>query len=203
MLQNAIDANGQPSKNWNSKSHTFTILTVARLVHWKGLRLAAKAFITFNNDFKHTKFLIVGEGPEYGYLNKLFQKYGVSDQVIFTGTLSKIEFLKILPVGDVFLYPSFHHGQATVVLQAMIAGLPVVCLDCDAIGEMISNNCGIRIKPESPNQVVKELASALGRLAKHPQLRRQMGENAVNRIKQTYSWNIKGDEINHIYEKVI
>ena len=55
MPQNAIQSNDQPTKYWDSESSGFTVLTVARLVYWKGLRLAAKAFIALNKDLKHWK----------------------------------------------------------------------------------------------------------------------------------------------------
>lgn len=198
--QNAIRTTGQPTKNWCSELDTFTVLTVARLVHWKGIRLAAEAFVALNNRFKNARMIIVGEGPVYSDLIKLFQANNVSERVVFTGTLSKNEFLKVLTQGDVFLYPSFHHGQATVVLQAMVVGLPIVCLDCDAIGEMVSDSCGIKIRPKSPKQVVRDLVNALERLGRDPNLRRQMGYNAIKRVRMKYNWDVKGKQVCQIYE---
>jgi glycosyltransferase involved in cell wall biosynthesis len=146
--------------------------------------------------------IIVGEGPEYNNLIKLFKANNVLEKVIFTGTLTKNALKQILPRADVFLYPAFHHGQATIVLQAMAIGLPVVCLECDAIGEMVSDNCGIKVRPEHPIQVVEDLAEALAQLAKNSNLCKRMGENAHSYVQEKYDWDRKGEKLNQMYELI-
>jgi len=46
----------------------------------------------------------------------------------------------------IFLFPSFE-GAGMVVIEAMAAGLPVVCLDYSGPGEIVTDECGIKIKP--------------------------------------------------------
>ncbi len=44
----------------------------------------------------------------------------------------------------------------------MAAGLPTVCFDHAGAGEMISPECGIKIKPLSPERAIADIANAQG-----------------------------------------
>lgn len=207
MSQNAINVNEYirkytKVKNDNLAPDKFTVLLCARLIRWKGVTLGCKAFVKFYKNIKKGNMLIIGDGPEKKSLINIFKKNELLNRVTFLGQLPMEEFLKNLDKGDVFLYPCFHHGQATVVLQAMAKGLPILCLDCDAIGETVTEECGIKVKLSDPEQVVHDLAYAIELLAKDKELRRRLGEGARKRVEQIYNWDIKGEQINQIYQKI-
>ncbi len=90
-----------------------------------------------------------------------------------------------------------------VVLEAMASGLPVVCLDYGGPGEMVTEECGIKVKPVTPEQTIEDLADALLKLANDPALRRRMGEAGRKRVEEVYSWEKKGEFIKKMYEKVL
>jgi glycosyltransferase involved in cell wall biosynthesis len=71
------------------------------------------------------------------------------------------ELLSNMESHDVFLFPSLRYGGGAVVIEAMAAGKPVVCLDTGGPGMHITDDWGFKIIPRSPRDAVLELASAL------------------------------------------
>jgi glycosyltransferase involved in cell wall biosynthesis len=104
---------------------------------------------------------------------------------------------------DVFLFPSLHESGGMAPLEAMTAGLPVVCLDLGGPGVSVTAECGIAVPPTTPERVVDAMASALLRLARDPELRRRMGIAARHRATQVYSWEAKAKAIMDVYQRLL
>ena len=89
-----------------------------------------------------------------------------------------------------------------VVVEAMAAGLPVICLDHGGPGLIATPECAIMIEPRSEAYVVEKLAKAIERLAQDPELRRRMGEAGRKRAEAEFSWEVLGERMNAIYKGV-
>ncbi|RKY40636.1 MAG: hypothetical protein DRP81_09160, partial [Candidatus Omnitrophota bacterium] len=59
--------------------------------------------------------------------------------------------------------------------------------------------CGIKVKVETPEQVVNDLASALKRLALDNDLRYKLSQGAKKRAAY-FAWDRKGEIIKNIYK---
>ena len=102
---------------------------------------------------------------------------------------------------DVFLFPSLRDGGGTVVIEAMAAGKPVICLDNGGPGMHINEECGIKITPESPQQAVFDIANALEELYENAERRAELGKSARKRAEELYLWDKLGDRLRDIYNK--
>jgi glycosyltransferase involved in cell wall biosynthesis len=89
-----------------------------------------------------------------------------------------------------------------VLLEAMSQGKPVVCLDLGGPGEIVSEECGFKIRPSDPEQVGTDLAAALARLEKDPQLREIMGEAGRRRVLERFDWDKRGEVMLELYDRV-
>jgi len=197
-----INLNELP-KNSLSKYKDFPIiLSAARLVYFKGFRLSIESFALFLKIFPNYKLIIVGDGPEKAILEMIARKRNIINEIVMTGRLPRTEVLKYIISCDIFLYPSFAAGDL-VVPEVLAAGKPIICLDFGGPGEMVTNECGIKIKAKSPRQVINDLAKALELLASDEQLRKNLGEGARRRAEEVFNWDIKGEQINRIYQKII
>lgn len=178
------------------------ILSAGRLIHLKGFDLSLKAFDLASRKSKGLEMIIIGNGPDMKRLQGLCKELGLSDKVTFTGYLSNSEVLEYMAESDIFLYPSLKEAGAWVLFEAMSTGMPVICLDIAGPAEIVSEDCGIKIKPDTPEQTVKELAAAIIRLIENPELRKKMGEAGRKRVLEHYTWEKKGELIRRIYEEV-
>ena len=104
---------------------------------------------------------------------------------------------------DVFLFPSLRDGGGAVVVEAMSAGKPVACLDVGGPGLHITDECGIKVTPLSPQSVVRDLAEALERLYLDEDLRLILGKAARERAEREYHWDRLGERLMKIYQETI
>jgi glycosyltransferase involved in cell wall biosynthesis len=181
----------------------FTVLSVGRLLQWKGFALAIKAFAIFHQAFPNSQHWIVGDGPEIAKLTELAISLGLSGCVHFTSTLSRGDYLARLRCIDVLLYPSLHEPGAFVIVEAMAAGKAVVCLDLGEPALQVTDDTGIKVPALSPQQAVRDLAAALNRLASDPGLRVRLGQAARHRVEEHFNWDKKGALMMDIYRKAI
>jgi glycosyltransferase involved in cell wall biosynthesis len=185
-----------------SPSPNIVILSIGRFIYCKGFSLTIRAFAGLAQQCPDARLVLVGRGVEYAKLRRLVSENGIEDRVEFRDWVPRAEVLKFMQLADIFLFPSYE-GGGMVVLEAMTAGKPVVCLDTGGPGEAVTEECGIKVRIENVDQIVQDLSNALYRLAENPTLRSKMGEAAKRRVHQFYDWDRKGEKIKQIYESVL
>ena len=103
----------------------------------------------------------------------------LSEHVQLCGPIPRAEMQKQYAWADVFLLPSLCEGSATVVYEALSAGLPVICtfntgsVVCDGVE-------GYIVPIRNPDAIVEKLLY----LANHPSVLSEMSASAIDRAKQ-------------------
>lgn len=80
------------------------------------------------------KLMMVGDGPERADAERLCEKLGITDKVIFFGNSHEID--KILCFSDLFLLPSLTESFGLAALEAMASGVPVISSNTGGIPEV-------------------------------------------------------------------
>jgi len=191
------------SKTEKKDNNKFKVLSTGKLLPIKGFSLAIKAFKIFSDKFPETKFEIIGDGPELICLKNLVQQLRIKDKVQFKNWKPRDKFLAELASCDVFLFPSLRDGGGQVVVEAMAAGKPVICLDIAGPGFHIENDWGIKIKPDFPEKAIKEMAEALEKLYFDKELRIRLSKAARERAEKFYHWDRLGESLLKIYQSVL
>ncbi len=73
------------------------------------------------------RLLIVGDGPVRDELEAHAERLGISDRVTFTGMIMPEEVGEYYHIGDVFVNASTSETQGLTYVEAMAAGLPMLC----------------------------------------------------------------------------
>ena len=178
----------------------FRVLTAGSLLRIKGFGLAIRAFGEFAGVHPAAKLSIIGSGPEEPRLRRLVHQTNLQNKVCFLGWKPHDVLLSEMASHDVFLFPSLRDGGGTVVIEAMAAGKPVVCLDVGGPSLHVTEETGIKVAAGSPQRAVRELAEALQRLYAHEELRVTLGNAARERAKQLYHWDRLGERLMEIYQ---
>ena len=181
---------------------TFRVVSLGRLLYWKGFDLGLRAFARFHRSYPNSEYLIVGDGPERDRLERMARVLGIGDKVIFCGAVSREQVLERWAEGNVLLFPTLHDSGGWVSLEAMAAGRPVVCLDLGGPGLQVTPDTGIKVKPASPEQVVEELAGALRMLVNDRTRCTQMGQAGRQRVHEYFNWDKKGPLMNAAYKSL-
>lgn len=99
------------------------ILNVGRLEKAKNHKLLLQAFSLIHERIPHN-LVIIGEGTLRNELQQQAIDLGISDRVIFTGTLNN-PYPWILHA-DLFVLSSLHEGLPNTVIEALVCNTPVV-----------------------------------------------------------------------------
>ncbi|OGF78959.1 hypothetical protein A2W54_03955 [Candidatus Giovannonibacteria bacterium RIFCSPHIGHO2_02_43_13] len=178
------------------KPYDYMVLMVSRLASEKNISIALQSLKDFIKEFPNAGLVIVGDGREKKKLQKKVIKLGIVKHVSFEGWQENIA--RYLRAADVFLVTSLYEGYGVSVIEAMIAGIPVVMTDVGIAGEVVEHNVSGIIVPVGS---MESITNALKRLFLDSALRKTLCENAFLSIKhlsnkETYikelkaSWNI-------------
>ena len=114
--------------------------------------MTIRAFAQFANRHSDVQFTIVGDDPERACFENLIRDLGLEKQVKGERWIPRQNLLALMRQGDTFLFPSLRDGGGAVVVEAMAAGKPVVCMDLAGPGMHVTEECGIKIPPRSPDE---------------------------------------------------
>jgi D-inositol-3-phosphate glycosyltransferase len=178
------------------------LLCVAPLAPNQGVDVAVRALA----DIPEAELVIAG-GPEHGKLRgdkayrallRLASDLNVRDRVIFHGGVSDAELPALLRSADLLVDAPTGEPFATVALEAMACGTPVVA---SAIGShldtIIDGTTGLLVPPGHPGMIAQRIRSLLA----SPMLLEGFGIAAVDRARARYSWDRIGQETLAIYER--
>lgn len=134
-----------------------TALFVGRLVPWKGVALALAAIA--RPELSGWELLVLGDGPDRPRLERIAQRLGVADRVVFEGRVERARVAEAINESSVLLYPSLHDAASWAVGEALVGGLPVVCLAVAGPLTLTRRaQGGVAVPPD--RQAVRALASA-------------------------------------------
>jgi len=134
------------------------IVTVGRLVPWKQIDHLIEALV----EIEGAGLVIVGDGPERHRLELLARAINLNDRVYFAGHRTKEETFGLMAACDLFVLNSTYEGFPHVVLEAMLAGLPVVATAAGGTPELVRDaENGLLIAPNSNGTLSKTLVRLL------------------------------------------
>ena len=142
----------------------------------------------------HDDWELIVAGPvNVKYKEYLLNKYRPVN-TRFIGELRHENALKVLSDCDLFILPSYSEGFPNVILEAMALGKPILSTAVGAIPEILSEGCGLLVRPRS----VLDLERGLRTLIPNTALREQIGAKAHRKVYSHYGI----DEIFRSYVEV-
>lgn len=191
---------GKPQKRTGEK---LELLFVGRLVPYKGADMAIDAISRLDERIRdRVHFTIVGDGSEKSNLEKQVHTLGLDTAVTFTGWVDQNETPRYYKQSDVFCFPSVREFGGAVALEAMAGGLPCLVADHAGLGEYVTDETGIKIKPTSREYLVNELAKKIRILYENREMVHRMSEKAIERVKE-FEWEAKAERMVEIYEELV
>lgn len=175
-------------------SPTLKVLYAGRLLYWKGISIALSAFSLFIKQGGKGIFTIVGDGEAKVFLQDLTKKLNIAHCVNFLPVVPREELFSIYKNNDVLLFPSFHDSGGNVVIEAMSARLPVICLKLGGPAVFVeSGKTGycIDVDSGSLDSVKQKIAKCLHSFNTNHELLDEMASASLHRSKTiTYEGQI-------------
>ena len=189
---NGIDLESLPPPLPHSSNGSARILSVGRLVPFKGfdqLIDACAELARRNLDFTCE---IVGDGPERERLQDKIDKQQLKSRVALHGSLPRESVFEKMRACDIFALASIveRNGASdvfpTVILEAMSAARPVVSTQVAGIPEsVVHGETGLLVPPGNATN----FAEALAQLIVDPALRERFGNAGRARVEQHFAIN--------------
>ena len=161
-------------------------LFVGRLLYWKGLHLAFSALARAWRTLPDVRLKIIGTGEDRAWLEARAREAGVTDLLEWVASTPHAEIAREYQQSLALLFPSLHDSGGMVVLEALAAGLPVICLDLGGPGAIATADCAMVIPARQGGEasVVEALADGMIRIATDAALRSRLAANAICRAQQ-------------------
>jgi glycosyltransferase involved in cell wall biosynthesis len=173
---------------------------VGELIPQKAHGLVIKALARLPEDQK-AELWIIGDGVERKKLQDICEAYNLDGRIRFFGKISREAVFHMLNSIDIFLFPGLKDSGGIAILEAMFLEKPVICLNLGGPGEIVTDQCGIKVKANTPDQVANDFALAIKRLADDPKLRRKMGKACRRRVEEVFDWEKKGFKMMKFYDE--
>ena len=177
------------------RSPHFRILFLGNLMERKGVSDLIEALAQEPMRGLDWRATLGGGGPIDFYRQKVDHLHLLS-RVDFPGWVDQRYASALLAASDVLVLPSYDEGLPLVILEALTAGVPVVCSPVGAIPEVLQHERNALFVQPGDSQ---ELAVALSRLGREPELRQRLAREGSALYDREFSLEIFGSRLVRIY----
>lgn len=204
-LPNGIElppADGGPERSFNSPGLRHandgpSIVVISRFSPEKGVDRAIRLFSCVLQAQPTATLHLIGDGPERGRLEQLAQTLGIASRVRWWGWQTKTR--PYLEMADALLLTSHTEGLPNVVLEAMVAGVPVAATRVGAVPQVLDEGgCGVLLDEDEacwPGQIAPLLVHSIARQA--------MIAAATTRLHERYDFAKRMQRVFTIYDRLM
>jgi glycosyltransferase involved in cell wall biosynthesis len=169
------------------------LLAVCRLERQKGLDIALRALAVVRAGHPDVELVVLGEGPERGPLESLARELRVPVHLL--GRVPDVA--AWLRRATMLVHPVRWEGFGLAVLEAMVAGVPVVASRVSSLPELVvDGETGVLVEPDDPGALAEGVERALAAPA-------QLGKAGAQRAKEQFSVARMTDATVALYESVL
>jgi glycosyltransferase involved in cell wall biosynthesis len=187
VVYNGIEANHTPPPPCPDSIRGIEpyAVCVANLRPIKGQLYLLRAVNILRRQFPSLRAVLVGQDFTSGRLFQAAEKESLTGTFLWTGFLSDVR--GVLAGASAFVLPSLTEGMPTAILEAMLAGLPVVASNVGGIPELVEEDeTGFIVPPGDPQAIAERLAFIL----REPEKARIMGERGRARAEKCFGMEV-------------
>jgi glycosyltransferase involved in cell wall biosynthesis len=174
-------ASHTPNKKITASSETKWLGCIAELHTTKGLTYAIEAVSELIQEKKDVLFIIISEGEKRKELEALIKERGLAEKVFLPGYIQNAAAL--LKAFDIFILASISEAFGYVLLEAGLAGLPIVATRVGGIPEIITDEeTGLLVSPRDS----QALAEKISVLLSDPEKRILLGNALKEKIARDF-----------------
>jgi glycosyltransferase involved in cell wall biosynthesis len=156
--------------------------TVAELHPVKGLIYAIEAIKTLRETYANIRYVVLGEGQMRKRLESQIAENNLQKTVFLLGHIKEAP--RYGKAYDIFLLPSLSESFGIAILEAGLAGIPVIATRVGGIPEIVTDKeTGLLVPPKDPAAIAHSIASLL---ADEPR-RKELGAALRRKIENEFT----------------
>lgn len=172
-------------------------LAVGTLEPRKNLKNLFLAFAASRKATTEQLVVVGGQGWLFDETEALLKKLGLGSRVILTGYVPKGELPVLYSGAKLFVFPSHYEGFGMPVLEAMLAGTPVICSNTSSMPE-VGGAAALYFDPDD----TKALRLALERVLTDGDLRMRLADAGREQAAK-FSWAETARKTLGVYHKAL
>lgn len=201
----------QTIRQWYGlEEENFVFGFIGTFGHWHGIPMLEKIIPIICDNYKHAKFLLIGDGSLKASLEDVLREYIKNGSVILTGKIEQHRAPEYLAACDAFLCPTAPNadgtrffGSPTKLFEYMSMAKPVIASDLEQLSEVLApalkisehtsvvklsirREAGILVSPLDVQGFVKACELCLSMPEED---RKKLGENAREKVLAQYTWS--------------
>ena len=174
------------------------VLAVGNLYPVKGHTYLLEAFAILAPRFPELHVAVAGRGDQEGPLLARAAQLGLQDRFHLLGLRPDVP--NLLRSADVFVLPSLSEGLPLALLEAMMAGRPIVATDVGEVSiALAGGTAGVLVKPAD----APALADAIARLLTDSSEARRLGDGAGRRAAAEYALSTMVERYASLYVEML
>jgi glycosyltransferase involved in cell wall biosynthesis len=158
------------------------LLTVAALEERKGVQWVLRALPFVLEKMPDTAYVVVGDGPYRGELERLVRDLHLGQAVNFLG--SQQDVAPYYQAADVSIILARGEASSLSTLESLACEVPVIAARQPPFGELITPECGLQVTEEDAEQVAEAILSLLV----DPVRRQALGQAGRARVQAEFTW---------------
>ena len=168
------------------------LLAVSRLTEQKGVDVAVRALASLPDDV--VLVVLSSTQEQRAELEALGRELGVGRRLFLLGRLPDVA--AWLRRAEVLVHPARWEGFGLAVLEAMLAGLPVVASNVSSLPELVvDGETGLLVRPDDPSALALGIARAL-------EERARLGAAGRERARAEFSVARMADRTAELYARL-
>ncbi|MBU0707244.1 glycosyltransferase family 4 protein [Patescibacteria group bacterium] len=181
------------------------LLTIGRLEKRKGHDMVISALNEIKDKHSNIVYLIVGQGQYENELRSLVEKYQLTNQVIFTGSINDEDRSAYYQLCDIFIMPVRElsdrdvEGFGIVYIEANAMGKPVIGGRSGGVRDaIIDGETGLMVNPNDE----RDIAKAIEKLINNNELAQRLGTKGRVRAENDFKWLDRAKQVEQLIETI-
>jgi glycosyltransferase involved in cell wall biosynthesis len=140
---------------------------------------------------------IGGDGILLDKFKKMSEDLGVAEKCKFYGEIAPTDIISFYSGLDIFVLASRDETFGVVVVEAMSCGLPVIATKCGGPEEIITENTGVLVEKENPEELAKAIIYMSANLGSYDR------DSIRSYAQEKYGQKSFVESITRLYEDVL
>ncbi len=199
-------------KNLGIKQDDFLFVFIGAFRRWHGVWDLVKAVKLLQaEESAKFKLMLIGDGPERRGLKEYVKENGISDTVIFTGSVEYDrvpQFLLAADAGIAPYNPALHkqlslgfYWSPLKIFEYMAASLPTITINLPPLNSIIENSGEGWLYPAGNKKALAK--TMLLALNSDEKKRSSIGLSARKKVENSYSWKKHCEDLDKIIRRTI
>jgi glycosyltransferase involved in cell wall biosynthesis len=169
------------------------LLYVGNIKPLKNVPMLIRSFFEAKKKVKDLRLVCAGRN----FMSDWTKQYTEKDGIYFLGEVSNARLRQLYKQSHLFVFPSIYEGFGLPPLEAMEAGVPVICSNAASLPEVVGDAAWL-IDPYNQDS----LTDAIIQLWTDTSERERLKANAVENISR-FSWQKCADQTLDVYQEIL